>query len=87
MQNLLYVLILLAAFPAGYVLAWMARDEIKPGRKWFIALSIICLIASIVLAFLPFTFKFVSILTLFFIIIICLMAVYKSYDKKWVKNV
>lgn len=26
------------AFPVGYLIRWMAKDEIKAGRKWFIAL-------------------------------------------------
>lgn len=85
MQNLLYALILLAAFPIGYLLAWLCRDELKAGRKWFFLLAVVNLIAAIVLSFTSFVYKFPSILSLFFIIIISLIAVWKSYDKKWVK--
>lgn len=87
MQNLLYTLILLAGFPAGYLLAWLCRDELKAGKKWFFMLAVVCLVMAVVLSFTQFAFKFISILSLFFIIIISLMALWKSYDKKWVKNV
>jgi len=85
MQNLLYALILLAGFPAGYLLAWLCRDELRAGKKWFLLLSVVCLIIAVVLSFTSFAFKFPSILSLFFVIIISLVAVWKSHDKKWVK--
>lgn len=85
MQNLLYALILLCAFPTGYFLAWLARDELVTGRMWFSLLAAASLIAAVVLSLTNFSLKFLSILTLFFIIIISLVAVWKSYDKKWVK--
>ena len=84
MQNLLYVIILILAFPVGYLLAWLARDELVAGRKWFIALAVVSIIAAIPVAFFV-SIKLPIILTLFFIAIICLMAVWKSHDKKWVK--
>lgn len=85
MQNLLYTLILLAGFPAGYLLAWLARDELVKGKKWFFILAIVSLISAVIISFTEFLFKFPVILNLFFIIIISLVAVWKSYDKKWVK--
>lgn len=85
MQNLLYLLILLAGFPFGYLLAWLCKEELVPGRKWFVALSVVCLITAIILSFTNFTYKFISILSMFFIIIISLVAVWKSYDKKFVR--
>jgi len=81
--NLLYVFILVLAFPVGYLLAWLAKDELVAGRKWFIILVIVSLVVNILLV----CFLFVSLpitLTLFFIDILCLMALWKSYDKKWV---
>lgn len=85
MQNLLYTLILLAGFPAGYLLAYLCRDELVAGRRWFIMLSIISLISAVIISFTGFYLKFSAILALFFIIIISLIAVWKSYNRKWVK--
>ncbi len=82
---ILFIIILLLAFPAGYLLAYLARDELVAGRKWFMLLVLVSLISSVVLSFTEFSFKFPSILSLFFIVIISLMAVWKSQDKKWVK--
>jgi len=85
MQNLLYALILLAGFPAGYLLAWLCRDELVAGKKWFFLLAVVSLVGAVVLSFISFAFKFISILSLFFIIIISLVAVWKSHDRWWVK--
>jgi len=85
MQTLIYALILLAGFPAGYLLAWLARDELVAGRKWFFILAAVSLISAIIISFTGFYLKFPVILALFFIIIISLVAVWKSYDKRWVK--
>jgi len=84
-MNLIYTLILLAAFPAGYLLAWLARDELVAGKKWFLLLAVVSLATAVVISFTDFLFKFPIILVLFFIIIICLVAVWKSYDKRFVK--
>lgn len=85
MQNLLYVLLLLAGFPVGYFLAWLARDELLAGKKWFLVLSVVCLITAIVVGFVSFNLKFPAILCLFFIIIISQIAMWKSHDRKWVR--
>lgn len=85
MTNLFYILILLAGFPAGYLLAWLAKDELVAGRKWFLSLAIVSLISAITVSFIGFYFKVPAILSLFFIIIISFLAVWKSYDKKFVK--
>ena len=85
MQTLPYIIVLALAFPVGYLLAYMARDEIKAGKKWFIALAIVSAL-MIVPLFILTIYKFPIILTLLFIIIISLIAVWKSYDKKWVKE-
>jgi len=82
---ILYIIILLLAFPTGYLLAYLARDELIAGKKWFLLLALASLISSIALSFMNFSFKFPSILALFFIIMISLMAIWKSHDKKWTK--
>jgi len=82
---ILYIIILVLAFPAGYLLAYLARDELIAGRKWFMLLAVLSLVFSVILSLTNFSFKFPSILSLFFIVIISLMAMWKSHDKKWVK--
>ncbi len=81
----LNVLILLAGFPVGYLLSYLTKDELVKGRKWFFILAAVCLISTVIISFTKFLFKFQIILTLFFIIIISLVAIWKSYDKKFVK--
>jgi hypothetical protein len=81
-----YVLILLAAFPAGYILAYLARDELLVGRKWFLLLAFLSLLSAVALSFSSLDFKPLMILSLIFIVLISLMAVWKSYDKKWIKR-
>lgn len=85
MKNILLIGILLLAFPAGYLLAWLARDELLAGRKWFLALAIFSILAAIPVAYYV-SFRLPVILTLFFIAIICLIAIWKSYDKTWKKK-
>jgi len=29
------VILLILAIPAGFIIAWMAKDELKQGKKWF----------------------------------------------------
>ena len=88
MQNILYVAILVAAFPVGYLLAWLARDELVSWKKWYILLAVISVVLTIPVAFISALslVKLPVVLTLFFIAIISLMAVWKSHDKKWTKN-
>ena len=88
MQNILYVAILVAAFPVGYLLAWLARDELVSWKKWYILLDVISVVLTIPVAFISALslVKLPVVLTLFFIAIISLMAVWKSHDKKWTKN-
>lgn len=34
------LILLILAVPVGFLIAWMARDELKNGRKWFRAIFI-----------------------------------------------
>lgn len=61
------IILLLLAFPAGYLIRWMAKDEIKAGRKWFVAL--ICLFSVIGLIFLLNGTYYVALTSLFMIIV------------------
>jgi len=81
-QNLYYLLLLLAGFPAGLILAKLCKDEIKNWRKRLFIISIISLILAVAVSFIPFDifiYKFPVIVSLFFIIIACLTIVWKSH--------
>lgn len=84
-QILISLAILLTSFPAGYLLAYLARDELVSGRKYFLALACISLIASFIIAFFSFAGKIPAILALFYIAIVSFVSAWKSYDKKFVK--
>ena len=74
------LIILILAIPTGYLLAWLAKDELVIGRPYFRIL----IIASIVLGAGFYFFDFVAIaLTCFFITIVSVIAFVKSSDKKW----
>lgn len=87
LTNIWYVLILVAAFPVGYLLAWLARDELVSWKKIYTLITILSVLLTIPVAFLSLfdLIKLPIILTLFFIAIISLIAVWKSHDKKFVK--
>ena len=80
---ILEVLILILAIPAGFLIAWMARDELIDGQKWFRALVVV----SIVLAGLFYFYGqgYVA-LTCLFIAIVSFISLMKSRDKKWTKK-
>jgi len=42
------VLILLTAIPAGFLLAWLTKEELKDGRKWFKLIIALSLAGSVV---------------------------------------
>ena len=46
------VLILLTAIPAGFLLAWLTKEELKDGKKWFKLIIAVSLAGSIAFLFL-----------------------------------
>lgn len=86
MQILIYIIVLVLAFPVGYLLAWLARDELVAGRRWFLLLAMISVLA-VIPAVIFSAIKLPIILSLMFLIIICLICIWKGYDKKWVKKI
>ena len=81
-QNLFYLLLLLAGFPTGLLLNRLCKEEIKNWGKRLFIIVIISLISSIVISFISFNsfiYKIPVIITLFFIVITCLTIVWKSY--------
>lgn len=81
--GVLIVLLLVLAFPIGLLIAWMGRDELKDGRKWFKGIIIISAIIGIILVVFK---RYAEGLTFLFIIIFTGISLWKSYDKKWVKS-
>ena len=79
LTNLLYLVLLLVGFPAGLLLAYLCKDEIKAWKKRLFILSAISLISIVVVSFLNFEYKLPVIISLFFIIIVCLTIVWKSH--------
>jgi len=43
LQNLLLVLVALMGIPAGFIIANAAKEELKPGKKWFLLIAAACL--------------------------------------------
>jgi cytochrome c biogenesis factor len=82
---LLSALIIILAFPVGYFLAKVTKEEIKGGRKAFFYLYLICIPIMLVIAFLKIDsqIKTSIILTLFFMMIVSFMSFFLSYKKKF----
>jgi hypothetical protein len=82
-QIILMVVILATAFPAGYLLAYLCRDELKNGRKWFRAVGLICVVLVWGLIFLWNNIAVIG--TLAYIGIVACISLIKSSDKKWTR--
>lgn len=72
-------IILILAIPAGFLIAWLARDELVLGRRWFRVLVIISVFIG--LWFYLIGMFYVS-WTAGFIFIVSLISLMKSNDKR-----
>ena len=79
MRTILYILILLSGFPVGFYLSKICKDEIKNWRGRLIGLGAVCLASAIGISFSNFVYKFPVIMSLFFMIIVSLVIIYRSY--------
>lgn len=77
-------IILVLAIPSGYLIAWLARDELIAGRMWFKVLIGISLICAGIFFF--FDRSYIA-LTVIFIAIASGISLMNSYDKKWTRKV
>jgi len=75
------ILILVVAIPIGYLISYLARDELAQGRKWFKLIVFLSLILGIVFWFIQAEASY----SLFFLCIVAFVSLWKSYDKKWVR--
>ncbi|MBM3232737.1 hypothetical protein FJZ18_01055 [Candidatus Pacearchaeota archaeon] len=78
----LSIFLLLLSAPIGFIIAWLARDELIIGRKWFIAIILTSILSTIIFLF----FDMVASLSSFFIFIVSLISWIKSFDKRWTKK-
>jgi prepilin signal peptidase PulO-like enzyme (type II secretory pathway) len=77
------ILILLLGIPAGYLIAWLGRDELLAGRVWFRVLVIVSIIG--VVGFYLYGFS-ASAWTMGFVGIVSVIGLVKSRDKKWTRK-
>ena len=72
MNEILGFVILALAVPAGYILRYYTKEEIKPGKKYFLALWTICLALAFIFLFIPLeeVIKKTTIFSLLFISIV-----------------
>lgn len=84
-ETMIIAVILASSFPAGYLLAYLCKEELVMGRKWFKGISWICLMVIIIL--LQVYRNYSIILTLSYLAIVSLISVHKGYDKKFVKKI
>ena len=77
------IIILLAAVPFGFLIAYIAGDELVAGRKWFYALIIIGVILG---GWFWLTGYKAESLTSFFAVIVAFISLVKSRDKNWTKR-
>ena len=74
--------LLILAVPLGFLLAWAARDELVSGRKWFMVLLVISIVAGI--GFYVFGLGHIG-WTFGFIAVVSFISLKKSRDKSWTK--
>jgi uncharacterized membrane protein len=82
-ELIINIVLLIIAVPVGLLIAYLCRDELVEGRKWFRIIVLMGIILGIWFYIRGQTY--IS-LTLFFIAIAALVSHIKSYDKKWTKK-
>ena len=80
---LIELIILTVSVPVGFLLAWMARDELIQGRKWFKVIIIASFLAGIWFFLTDFN---AGVYTCAFILIATFVSYWKSFDRKWTRK-
>jgi len=78
LTNLLYLLLLIIGIPTGLWLSKLCEEELKAWRKRLFIISVICFVLVVVMLFTNFLYKIPIIISLFFIIIVCLTIIWRS---------
>jgi hypothetical protein len=87
LQIALTIIILFTAFPVGYLLAYLTKEELKAGRKWFKIISWISIILCFVfLLLIDIEQKFTIVFSLVYIATISLTSLRLSHKRRFVKN-
>ena len=77
---LLEIIILLLAIPVGFLIAYLARDELVQGRKWFRALIVLFGLLAVIFFALKLNVEgFTSV----FIVVFSAVSYWKSFNKRW----
>ena len=79
---ILEIIVLLFAFPIGYLIAWLAKDELIIGRNWFYLIIVLSFFVGIWFYFIRFP---EGTWTAVFMIISCFVSLVKRRDKNWTK--
>ncbi len=74
------VITLILSIPAGYWIAWLCRDELIDGRKWFRLVIVVSILLTVIFFLLG---NYSVALTMSFIFIVTLISLMKSFDKSW----
>jgi len=82
-EMIIVAVVLASAFPVGFFLAYLCKEEMIMGRKWFKTISWACLAIIFVLLFVYRNYS--VILTLAYLAIVSLISAHKSYDRKFLK--
>ena len=82
---ILVLVILITSLPLGYLLAWLTKEELVSGRKYFLWLIITSFIALVVVLMINIESKSAILLALIYIAITSGVSLLKSYDKKFVR--
>ncbi len=81
---LLEILIIIASFPIGYLIAYTTKEELLQGRKWFKLIIPLAFLVGLLFIFLK---QYYISLTCAFILVVTSISLIKSYDKKWTRRV
>jgi hypothetical protein len=77
------IIILVLGIPVGFLIAWMCRDELVVGRKWFKILTVAGFVIGL---FFWFIGERVVAWTCGFVMVVSFVSYVKSFDKKWIKR-
>ncbi len=87
LREALFILVMLSSFPVGYLLAYLCREELVAGRKWFKLIAVISIVLIFVFMLLIQVDNWLAIvLTLVYLAIISLVGLKLSYRKGFAKS-
>ncbi|MFH1500395.1 MAG: hypothetical protein ABIE22_00425 [archaeon] len=80
---ILIVVVLFSAIPVGYLIAWLARDELEAGKRWFWLIMIVGELVIIFSSIIGISGD--AVLGTFYLVVMAFIALIKSGDKEWTK--